>query len=155
MPRISAGLLMYRLQSGKLDVLLVHPGGPFFAKKDDGTWTIPKGEPDAGEELFDAAQREFKEETGFGSSPPFMELTPITQKGGKIVHAWAFAGDVAASQLRSDTFKLEWPPHSGKVQEFPEMDRAGWFDLPAAKRKMKAAQIPLLEELQQKLGANK
>jgi len=155
MPRVSAGLLMYRLQSGKLEVLLVHPGGPFFAKKDDGAWTIPKGEPDAGEDLFDAAQREFKEETGFGSSPPFLELAPITQKGGKFVHAWAFAGDVDASQLRSNTFKLGWPPHSGKLREFPEMDRAGWFNLPAAKRKIKAAQIPLLDELRQKLSADK
>jgi predicted NUDIX family NTP pyrophosphohydrolase len=154
MPRISAGLLMYRLHGGRLEVLLVHPGGPFFAKKDNGAWTIPKGEPDAGEELFDAAQREFREETGFSSSPPFMELSRITQKGGKIVHAWAFAGDVDASQIRSNTFKLEWPPHSGKVQEFPEMDRAGWFGLDAAKRKIKAAQIPLLEELQQKFSVN-
>jgi predicted NUDIX family NTP pyrophosphohydrolase len=147
MPRVSAGLLMYRVRDGRLEVLLVHPGGPFFAKKDDGAWTIPKGEPDAGEELFDAAQREFEEETGFKSSPPYTELSPITQKGGKVVHAWAFAGDCDPRQLHSNTFTLEWPPRSGQLQEFPEMDRADWFGLDEAKRKIKPAQIPLLEEL--------
>jgi predicted NUDIX family NTP pyrophosphohydrolase len=154
MPRVSAGLLMYRLRSGRLEVLLAHPGGPFFARKDNGAWTIPKGEIEDGEDLLSAAQREFEEETGFKPSPPFIELTPITQKGGKIVHTWAFAGDADASQLRSNTFKLEWPPRSGIVHEFPEMDRAGWFGLDAAKRKIKAAQIPLLEELQQKFSVN-
>ena len=147
MPRVSAGLLMYRLQGGRLEALLVHPGGPFFAKKDDGAWTIPKGEVEPDEDLLTAARREFKEETGFKPAPPFIELTPIRQKGGKIVHAWAFAGEADPLQLRSNTFKLEWPPRSGQVQEFPEMDRAGWFDLDEARRKIKAAQIPLLEEL--------
>jgi predicted NUDIX family NTP pyrophosphohydrolase len=110
---------MYRVRNGQLEVLLVHPGGPFFAKKDEGAWSIPKGEPDAGEELFDAAQREFEEETGFKAAPPFIELSPITQKGGKVVHAWAFAGDCDSAQLRSNSFMLEWPPRSGRTQEFP------------------------------------
>ena len=146
---------MYRVKSEELQVLLVHPGGPFFAKKDDGVWSIPKGEPDAGEGLFDAAQREFEEETGFKSSPPYIELSPITQKGGKIVHAWAFAGDCDPSQLRSNTFTLEWPPKSRRIQEFPEMDRAGWFGHDIAIRKIKAAQIPLLDELKQKLDSQR
>jgi len=138
---------MYRVNDGALQVLLVHPGGPFFQNKDDGVWSIPKGEPGAGEELLDAAQREFAEETGFKASPPFIELSPITQKGGKVVHAWAFAGDCDPRRLQSNVFTLEWPPRSGRTQEFPEVDRADWFDLEAAKRKIKAAQIPLLEEL--------
>jgi len=142
---------MYRVKNAKLEVLLVHPGGPFFQNKDDGAWSIPKGEPEEGEELLSVAQREFAEETGFKSSPPFVELSPITQKGGKVVHAWAFAGDCDPAQLHSNTFKLEWPPHSGRMQEFPEVDRAGWFDLCEAKRKIKAAQIPLLDELKRKL----
>src|SRR5688572_33344389 len=100
MPRISAGLLMYRIRDGRIEVLVVHPGGPFFARKDDGAWTIPKGEIESGEELLSAAKREFEEETGFKPAAPFLELTPITQKGGKLVHAWAFAGDADASQLR-------------------------------------------------------
>lgn len=151
MPKISAGLLMYRVKDRELQLLLVHPGGPFFQNKDDGAWSISKGEPDAGEELLNAAQREFVEETGFKPLPPFIELSPITQKGGKVVHAWAFAGDCDPAQLRSNTFTLEWPPRSGRVQEFPEIDRAEWFDLQTAKRKIKAAQFPLLEALQRKL----
>jgi len=147
MTRLSAGLLMYRPQAGPLQVLLVHPGGPFFASKDDGAWTIPKGEVEPNEDLLSAAQREFMEETGFQVIPPFIKLSPITQKGGKIVHAWAFAGDADPSQLRSNTFELEWPPRSGRVREFPETDRAGWFNLQTARRKIKAAQIPFLDEL--------
>ena len=138
---------MYRVNDGALQVLLAHPGGPFFQNQDDGAWSIPKGETGAGEELLDAAQREFAEETGFKASPPFIELSTIAQKGGKVVQAWAFAGDCDPAQLRSNTFTLEWPPRSGRVQEFPEIDRAGWFDLAEARRKIKAAQIPLLEEL--------
>jgi len=136
-----------------LQVLLVHPGGPFFQNKDDGAWSIPKGEPGAGEELLDAAQREFAEETGFKASPPFIELSPITQKGGKVVHAWAFAGDCDPRRLQSNVFTLEWPPGSGRTQEFPEVDRADWFDLETVKRKIKPAQFPLIEELQRKLRA--
>jgi predicted NUDIX family NTP pyrophosphohydrolase len=152
MPKTSAGLLMYRLRNGELEFLLVHPGGPFFRNKDAGAWSIPKGEIEAGEELLGAAQREFAEETGFPPMPPFLELSPVTQKGGKIVHAWAFAGDCDPSQLRSNTFKMEWPPRSGQMREFPEMDRAGWFALAGAKLKIKAAQIPLLEEFSQKIA---
>ena len=153
MPRNSAGLIMYRIRDGRFEVLLVHPGGPFFQNKDAGAWSVPKGEPGAGEELFDAAQREFEEETGFKPAPPFIELSPITQKGGKVVHAWAFAGECDPVQLRSNTFTLEWPPRSGRTQEFAEVDRAEWFDLEMAKRKIKAAQIPLIEDLQRKLCA--
>jgi predicted NUDIX family NTP pyrophosphohydrolase len=134
-------------------VLLVHPGGPFFRNKDEGVWSIPKGEPGTGEELFDAAQREFTEETGFKASPPFIELSPITQKGGKVVHAWAFAGDCDPAQLHCNIFTLEWPPRSGRTQEFPEIDRAEWFAINDAKRKIKASQIPLLDELKRKVDS--
>ncbi len=153
MPRISAGLIMYRVRDGRLEVLLVHPGGPFFAKKDDGAWSIPKGEPGADEKLLSAAQREFVEETGCEPSPPFIELSPITQKGGKVVHAWAFAGDCDTAQLRSNAFTLEWPPRSGRTQEFAEVDRAEWFVISQARQKIKVAQIPLLEELKRTLEA--
>jgi predicted NUDIX family NTP pyrophosphohydrolase len=135
---------MYRVNDGALHI--ARPSGrPFFQNKDDGAWAFP-GEPGAGEELLDAAQRGFAE-TGFKASPPFLELSPITQKGGKIVHAWAFAGDCDPCRLQSNVFTLEWPPRSGRTQEFPEVDRADWFDLETAKRKIKAAQISLLEEL--------
>ena len=147
MPRISAGLLMYRRRSDELQVLLVHPGGPFFARKDDGHWTIPKGEVNAGEELLSTAIREFEEETGFHPDGKYIELKPITQKGGKIVHAWAVEGDINAAKIRSNTFTMEWPPKSGKQAEFPEVDRGEFFDLPTAKRKIKPTQIPLLDEL--------
>lgn len=138
---------MYRLRDGELEVLLAHPGGPFFPGKDEGAWGVPKGEIEPGEDLLDAAQREFEEETGFKAEPPWLELAPITQKGGKVVHAWAFAGDADPARLRSNTFTLEWPPRSGQRREFPEIDRVGWFAIPEARRKIKAAQIPLLEEL--------
>lgn len=147
MPRISAGLLMYRVREGKLQVFLAHPGGPFFARKDDGVWTIPKGEPEPGEDLLDAAKREFEEETGMVPKGPFIPLTPIKQKGGKIVHAWAFAGNWDG-EIVSNTFTLEWPPKSGRQMVFPEMDRAEFFDVPMAKRKVKAAQDALIDELE-------
>jgi predicted NUDIX family NTP pyrophosphohydrolase len=118
MPRVSAGLLMYRFHDGKLQVLLAHPGGPYFKNKDDGAWSIPKGEIEAGEDLLEAAQREFKEEIGVVPSGPFIALTPITQKGGKIVHAWAFEGDCDPSASVSNTFTMEWPPKSGRQMEF-------------------------------------
>jgi predicted NUDIX family NTP pyrophosphohydrolase len=138
---------MYRIRNSELEILLVHPGGPFFQNKDHDAWSIPKGEIEPGEDLLGAAQREFAEETGFKPSPPFIELSPITQKGGKVIHAWAFSGDCDPAQLRSNTFMLEWPPRSGRVQEFPEIDRAEWFGITEAKRKIKAAQIASLEEL--------
>ena len=138
---------MYRIKEERIQVLLAHPGGPFFAKKDDGAWTIPKGEPDADEDLLLTAQREFEEETGLKPIGPFIPLEPITQKGGKIVHAWAFEADCDPKTIRSNTFTMEWPPRSGRQQEFPEIDRADWFDLTAARQKIKAGQETLVEEL--------
>jgi predicted NUDIX family NTP pyrophosphohydrolase len=147
MPRISAGLLMYRIKDGVVEVLLVHPGGPFFRNKDDGAWSIPKGEPEPGEELLLTAQREFEEETGAKPIGPFLPLQPIQQKGGKIVHAWAFPGDCDPTSVTCNTFTMEWPPHSGHQREFPEFDRAEFFDRETAKRKIKSGQERLIEEL--------
>jgi len=152
MPKISAGLLLYRTRNGALEFFLVHPGGPFWKNKDDGAWSIPKGEIGDNEEPLAAAIREFEEELGFKPSEPFIELTPIKQKAGKLVHAWAFQGDCAPTQIKSNTFSMEWPPKSGKQAEFPEVDRAEFFNLEAAKTKINQAQIPLLEELQRRLG---
>ena len=148
MSRISAGLLMYRIHGGTLQVLLAHPGGPFFKNKDEGAWSIPKGEVEPGEDLLETAKREFEEETGITPKGPFIALTPITQKGGKIVHAWAFEDDCDPSAIVSNTFTIEWPPKSGQQMEFPEIDRADFFDVAAAKRKVKAAQVALIEELE-------
>jgi predicted NUDIX family NTP pyrophosphohydrolase len=149
MARISAGLLMYRMHAGKLHVLLAHRGGPVFANKDEGAWTIPKGEVEPGEDdLLETAKREFEEETGIAPAGPFTALTPIKQKGGKIVHAWAFKGDLERSAFVSNTFTMEWPPRSGHQMEFPEIDRVEFFDLAAAKRKIKAGQEGLIEELE-------
>jgi predicted NUDIX family NTP pyrophosphohydrolase len=143
---------MYRLHEGELHVLLVHPGGPFFKNKDEGAWTIPKGEPQDDEPLLDAARREFTEETGFVAAGEFAELTPIKQKGGKVVHAWAVAGDVDPAAIVSNTFRLEWPPKSGKQVEFPEIDRAAWFDLQTAERKINPAQAVWLAELVKRIS---
>lgn len=148
MPQISAGLLMYRLCEGQLQVLLVHPGGPFFKNKDEGAWSIPKGEPADGEELLDTAIREFHEETGLDSNGPYIELRHVKLKSGKIVHAWAFEGDCSVDKIVSNRFSMEWPPKSGKFAEFPEVDRAGFFDLPTARGKINAGQAPLLDQLQ-------
>lgn len=143
---------MYRIREGKLQVLLAHPGGPFFKNKDDGSWTIPKGEPDPGEDLIHAAKREFEEETGVAPTGPLIALKPITQKGGKLVHAWAFEGDCDPKTIVSNTFTMEWPLHSGREMEFPEIDRANFFDASAAKQKIKFAQSALIEELEQILS---
>ena len=149
-PRTSAGLLMFRTKEG-LEVLLAHPGGPYFVNKDGGAWSIPKGEPEPDEELLVTAQREFEEETGLKPTGPFIPLKPIQQKGGKVVHAWAFEGDCDPATLKSNTFRMEWPPHSGRQQEFPEIDRAEFFDLAMARRKIKAGQESLIDELEASL----
>lgn len=147
MPRRSAGLLMYRRFEGHLEVLLVHPGGPFWMKKDRGAWTIPKGECAAGEELRAAATREFQEETGLVASGPFRALTPLKQPGGKIVHAWAFEGNCDAGAITSNSFPMEWPRGSGRMQEFPEVDRAGWFRIEDARQKILSGQAGFLDEI--------
>jgi predicted NUDIX family NTP pyrophosphohydrolase len=138
---------MYRCSGGHLEVLLVHPGGPFWMKRDLGAWTIPKGEYAAGEDPLAAATREFQEETGLVASGTFRPLTPIKQPGGKIVHAWAFEGDCDAGAIKSNSFSLEWPRGSGRMQEFPEVDRAGWFRIEDARRKILSGQAGFLEEL--------
>ena len=145
---MSAGLLMYRIKDGDLQVFLAHPGGPLYRNKDRGYWTIPKGEPPENEALMETAIREFEEETGIKPRGSFIELGSIRQKGGKIVYAWAFEGDHNALNLtRSNTFEMEWPPRSGRTQSFPEVDRARFFSLPEAKLKLKETQWPLVERL--------
>jgi predicted NUDIX family NTP pyrophosphohydrolase len=150
MPRVSAGLLMYRICDGKLQVLLAHPGGPFFKNKDDGAWSIPKGEVAPNESLMETATREFREETGFEPKGPFLELTPIKQKGGKTVHAWAFEGDCDPSAIVSNTFALQ--SGSKKRFEFPEIDRAEFFDVESAARKINPRQFDLVKELERILN---
>jgi predicted NUDIX family NTP pyrophosphohydrolase len=150
MPKKSAGLLLFRRNSHELqlEIFLVHPGGPFWRKKDEGAWTIPKGEFAVDEDPLAAAKREFKEETG--GDPPsgdYIPLKPIKQAGGKVVHAWAIEGDFDPAALQSNTFLQEWPPRSGGMQEFPEIDRADWFMPDTAKQKILAGQIPLINEL--------
>jgi predicted NUDIX family NTP pyrophosphohydrolase len=152
MSKVSAGLIMYRFKKGHLQVLLVHPGGPYWKNKDAGAWTIPKGEANPNEELLSVAQREFTEETGVVPRAPYTPLTPIKQRAGKIVHAWAFEGDFDPSTLRSNTFEMEWPPKSGKTAEFPEVDRAEFFEVEAAKPKLNASQASLLDELERVIG---
>jgi predicted NUDIX family NTP pyrophosphohydrolase len=139
---------MYRIYDGKLQMLLAHPGGPFFKNKDDGAWSIPKGEIEPGEDLLEAAKREFEEETGVAPTGPFTALRPVKQKGGKIVHAWAFEGNCDPTAIVSNSFAMEWPPKSGRQLEFPEIDRANFFDVAAARRKIKAGQEALIDELQ-------
>ena len=155
MAKMSAGLLLYRNESRILEVFLVHPGGPFWAKKDAGAWSIPKGEFIEGEEPLDAARREFEEETGFTADGDFTELKPLKQPSGKIIYAWALKGDCDASGIRSNTFSMEWPPRSGQQQEFPEVDRGGWFDVDAAKAKLLKGQIGFLEQLEQEIIARR
>lgn len=140
---------MYRVREGDLEFLLVHPGGPFWKHRDAGAWTIPKGEIQPGEEPLATAKREFEEELGLKPEGHFIELKPITQKGGKIVHGWAFEGDFDAATLQSNTFQLEWPPRSGKFQSFPEVDRAEFFRMTDAMEKINPAQVLFLQELEQ------
>jgi predicted NUDIX family NTP pyrophosphohydrolase len=147
----SAGILLYRFMDGTLQVLLAHPGGPFWARKDTGAWTIPKGEFED-EDALAAARREFAEETGSSVDGDFVALTPCVQKNGKVVHAFAVEGDLDASAITSNQFEMEWPPGSGKRREFPEIDRAEWFTLEAAQEKINPAQQALLVELRQKLN---
>ena len=149
----SAGILLYRRGAGALEVLLVHPGGPFWKNRDAGAWSIPKGEFDENEEALAAARRELTEETGVAADGPFVALTPLRQRAGKLVHAWAAEGDCDASAIRSNLFSMEWPPRSGRMAEFPEVDRAAWFTLPQARAKLLEAQLPFLDELQQKMGS--
>ena len=153
MPKHSAGLLVYRRQGGKLEVLLEHPGGPFWANKDEGVWIIPKGEYD-NEDALEAAKREFREE--LGQSPPrgeYQELGEV-KAGNKINKIWAVEGNVDTANVKSNTFELEWPPKSGRTQKFPEVDRAEWFDLATAKRKLRASQLEFLVRLEKFLDIN-
>jgi len=148
MAKKSAGLVMYRIRGGALEVLLVHLGGPFWARKDAGAWFIPKGEIDPGEDELAAAKREFEEETGFKPSGPFIALGSVKHKSGKTVTAWAFEGDCDPAALKSNTFEMEWPPRSGKQSEFPEVDRAAFLTLNAAREKLHPAEYQLLSRLQ-------
>lgn len=149
--QVSAGILAFRRRP-ELEVLLAHPGGPFWAKKDAGAWTIPKGLVEPGDDLIAAARREFTEETSLVAQGPMIELTPVAQKSGKLVHAFALEGDFDLSRFASNSFALEWPPKSGRQQNFPEIDRIAYFALSLAQLKIISYQLPLLAELQRRLG---
>ena len=149
----SAGILLYRLADGEPEVLIVHPGGPFWARKDAGAWSIPKGEYDDAEDAQVCALREFEEETGTALSPAELaDLGSVRLKSGKQVAAWAVEGDLDPAAIVSNTFEMEWPPRSGSRQEFPEVDRAGWFGLDEAREKLNPAQTPFLDRLRELLG---
>lgn len=153
--RVSGGVLLYRrvAPEARLEVLLAHPGGPWFAQRDAGHWTIPKGEPDSGEPILDAALREFTEETGFKLPEGVpLELGSIVQQGGKVVHAWAIDGDARPEEAHSNTVEIEWPHGSGLIESIPEIDRVAWFDLSEARLRIMAAQIPLIDRLEAALG---
>jgi predicted NUDIX family NTP pyrophosphohydrolase len=151
--RISAGIVLYRRVGDRLEFLLAHPGGPLFARRDEGHWTIPKGEPDPDEALTETAKREFAEETGqHPGDGPLLALGSIVQKGGKQVHAWATEGELDPDLARSDSFQMTWPPGSGRLQSFPEIDRVAWFEPTEARRRIKPTQIPLLDRLEEALG---
>jgi len=143
--RRSAGIILYRKRHGSTEIFLVHPGGPYWAKRDDGSWSIPKGEYEEGEEAIDAARREFLEETGVAVNGPFLALRPVRQPSGKIITAWAAEGELDPARLRSNSFSLEWPPKSGITQSFPEVDRGAWFSLTEARDKLSRGQLPLLQ----------
>ena len=148
MSRISAGILVYRrAQRAPMEILLVHPGGPFWKNKDLGAWSIPKGEVKPGEDLLATAQREFEEETSYAAPGPFVELTPVKQKSGKIVHAWACEADIDVAACQSNTFRMEWPPKSGKWAEFPEVDCAAYFAIELARQKIIPEQAAFIDEL--------
>jgi predicted NUDIX family NTP pyrophosphohydrolase len=152
MGKQSAGLLMYRQRNGAIEVFLIHPGGPLWKNKDDRAWSIPKGEHPPQEDPLSAARREFREETGLEdhvrSDTEFVPLTAVKQPGGKIVKAWAFEGDADPNAVKSNTFEQEWPPRTGKRQTFPEVDKAAWFTIEEARKRIMKGQLPLLDELQ-------
>jgi predicted NUDIX family NTP pyrophosphohydrolase len=152
MPKQSAGLLIYRRRHDALEVFLVHPGGPFWQNKDLGAWSIPKGEFEPTDDPLTVAKRELNEETGHSVDGPFTPLAPIKQRGGKIVHAWAVAADFDVGEVVSNTFSMEWPPRSGKMREFPEVDRAEWFHVKTAEEKIIEAQRGFLSELKTRLS---
>jgi predicted NUDIX family NTP pyrophosphohydrolase len=145
---LSAGLLMYRVRAGHLEVLLVHPGGPYWLNKDAGAWTIPKGLVDEGEDLLESAKREFEEETGVKPNGEFLPLGQVKQKAGKVVHAWAFEGDLDPTTIKSNTYKEQWPPKSGQWKTFPEVDRADFFSIEEGKKKINQAQAEFLSRLE-------
>ncbi|MGB9927813.1 MAG: NUDIX domain-containing protein [Methanosarcina sp.] len=147
MNRYSAGILLYRFKNGKLEVMLVHSGGPIWAKKDIGTWSIPKGLPEKNEKLLDTAKREFEEETGFGVEGEFIDLGEIYQPSRKIIHIWALEKDMDVTHIVSNTFKLEWPRQSGKIQEYPEVDKADWFGIELATEKIRKGQKGFIDRL--------
>ena len=149
--KLSAGILLYRMHRGDLQVFLVHPGGPFWAKKDDGAWSIPKGVYQESEDPLAAAKREFSEETGSEVIGSFRALSPLKQPSGKVVSVWAVEGDLDVAGVKSNTFSMEWPPRSGMMQEFPEVDRGAWLDLPTARTKLQPGQRGFLDQLQQLL----
>ena len=152
MAKRSAGILLYRVMRGAPEVLLVHPGGPYWARKDIGAWSVPKGEYDPGADPIRVALTEFEEETGAALPPgELIDLGSVKQKGGKVVSAWAAEGDLDADAVRSNTFTMEWPPRSGRTVEFPEIDRAGWFGVDAAREKLVAAQAEFLDRLLERL----
>lgn len=148
----SAGVVLFRRKGQALEVLLVHPGGPFWARKDEGAWSIPKGEFSIDEAPADAARREFIEETGIELKAELFPMTPVAQSRGKTVHPFAVYGDLDVEAIRSNTFEMEWPPRSGQTRSFPEIDRAAWFPLVEAKRKIVTGQRPILDELHERLG---
>lgn len=143
----SAGLLLYRLRPG-IEVFLVHPGGPYWAKKDEGSWSIPKGEFEEGDDPLEAARRELREETGFSVEGDLARLDPVKQAGGKTVNAWMVEADLDPDELVSNTFEMEWPPRSGKIRQFPEVDRASWFSLEEARKRILKGQMPLINQLE-------
>lgn len=150
--KLSAGILLYRRRQEGLQVFLVHPGGPFLAKKDEGAWSIPKGMYQETEDALAAAKREFHEETGSEVNGPFRALSPLKQPSGKVLSVWAAEGDLDETRLNSNSFFLEWPPRSGRMQEFPEVDRGAWFDLLAARTKLQQGQRGFLDQLEQLLS---
>jgi predicted NUDIX family NTP pyrophosphohydrolase len=150
----SAGILLYRYRKGRLEVFLVHPGGPYWMNRDRAAWSIPKGEFPDGEDPLEAAKREFREETGFSAEGDFLFMGERRQAGGKRVYVWALEGDCDPAAIESNLFKMEWPPKSGKYRQFPEVDRAGWFPVEAAREKLHKGQAGFIEKLLEKLGSS-